>query len=126
MGPWSATLNNYLVGPQSEGSRYFEHFQISAIDLGDGGECDGVDSETVVNADGDTIRCSRKIGFADYVDVSGSYNLKEVRTTFTVGIRDLFNEAAPIIVGGFNGATDTGAYRSEGRSFYAKVKYLFK
>jgi iron complex outermembrane recepter protein len=126
MGPWSAALNNYFIGPMSEGSRYFEHFQLSAIDLGDAGECDGVSEETVVNADGDTIRCNRDIGIADYVDVSGSYNWKDVRTTFTLGIRDLFNESSPLIVGGFNGATDTGAYRSEGRSFYAKVKYLFK
>ncbi len=125
-GPWSATLNNYFIADQTEGSTYFEHFQLSYIDLGDAGECDGVSAETVANADGDTIRCNRKIGFADYVDVSGSYNMKDIRTTFTVGIRDLFNESAPIVVGGFNGATDTGAYRSEGRAFYARVKYLFK
>ena len=31
-----------------------------------------------------------------------------------------------MIVGGFNGSVDTGSYRIEGRSFYAKVKYLFK
>jgi len=126
-GPWSATLNNYLIGPQTEGSSYFEHFQLSAIDLGDNGECDGATSDVVSSADGTAqIRCKHRIGFADYVDVSASYNLKAIRTTFTLGINDLFNESSPTIVGGLNGAVDTGAYRVEGRSFYGKVKYLFK
>src|SRR5581483_1909704 len=126
-GPWSATLNNYLIGPQTEGSSYFEHFQLSAIDLGDNGECDGATSDVVSSADGTAqIRCKHRIGFADYVDVSASYNLKAIRTTFTLGINELFNESSPTIVGGLNGAVDTGAYRVEGRSFYGKVKYLFK
>jgi iron complex outermembrane receptor protein len=126
MGPWSATVNNYWVGPQREGSRYFNGFQLSVIDHADSGECEGVTGDSVDIGDGLSARCNRTIDWVSYVDVSGSYNMKEARTTFTFGIEDFFNTSSPIVVGGLNGATDTGAYRTAGRTFYTKVKYLFK
>jgi len=121
-GPWSATLVDRFIGDQTENG--IDLGQTSTGPTGAPACANGVSSD--VNAYGSTFLCKRKIGSANYVDLTGSYSIKSIGTTLTVGINDLFSEGSQFVATGFNGATDTGLYDIRGRNFYGRVKVDFK
>ncbi|MDE0852815.1 MAG: TonB-dependent receptor [Nevskia sp.] len=65
-------------------------------------------------------------GYANYVDVSGTYNVKAINTSFTVGITDLFDDGIQKAYSTGYAASPLSIYDVRGRSFYGKVSMRFK
>jgi len=82
--------------------------------------------DTVDLGGGVTVVCTRKVGYADYVDISGSYTYKPLHTQLTLGVNNVGGDDAPLIYTGFNGTTDSNTYNEMGRYLYGKVKVTFK
>lgn len=65
-------------------------------------------------------------GYANYVDLSGSYNVKRINTTFTVGINDLFSDGIQQTYSATYAGAPNPVYDVRGRNFYGKVSIRFK
>jgi hypothetical protein len=125
-GPWSATIYDRYIGNVREGSIYFGSRPDSIIDDGDFGQC-GTSTADVVGG----LRCRRQVGDNNYVDVTGSYKLASLGTTFTLGITDLFDAKAKFMASFVNGPgtgwpTDPALYDFVGRAYFARLKLEFK
>jgi len=68
----------------------------------------------------------RKLEGTIYHDVSVSYELKPIKTQFTVGIDNVTDELPPIAYSGFAKNYDARTYDAVGRFFYAGVKVSLK
>jgi outer membrane receptor protein involved in Fe transport len=67
-----------------------------------------------------------RTGYANYVDISGSYNVKPINTTFTVGINDLFDDGIQQTYSQTYAGAPSPVYDVRGRNFYAKATVRFK
>lgn len=119
-GSLGASLSVRTVGEQYErgGVDAFE-------DPSAGADCSGGGPDVVTDNDGNSVRCVQRIDFVNYVDVSGSYTVKRYDLKLTLGINDLFDEGAPLVVNGGNGATDPQAYLAAGQSYFFKFNKKF-
>ena len=135
LGPFSASLRDRFIGTVGEGSVYFNGNPDSAIDVNDAGQCGTTNAGTVPADPSDPtglqLLCHRSVGVANYVDLSGTYALKVIDTSFTFGVTDLFNQggkftASSILAGGTGYPTDPAIYDITGRAFFTRVKVEFK
>lgn len=106
-GPFSATLED----------RYTSNLEMGDTSYPAGG-CYHANN-------GDGYSCYRT-GYVNYVDVSGSYTLKPINTTFTVGINDLFDDGIQQSYSQTYAGAPLPVYDVRGRNFYAKASVRFK
>jgi outer membrane receptor protein involved in Fe transport len=106
-GPFSATLED----------RYTSNLEVGDTSY------PATDCYHANNGDGDS--CYRS-GYVNYVDISGSYNVKPINTTFTVGINDLFDDGIQQTYSQTYAGAPMPVYDVRGRNFYAKAAIRFK
>jgi outer membrane receptor protein involved in Fe transport len=69
---------------------------------------------------------SRNTGYANYIDVAGTYNYKPLNVAFTVGITDLFDDGAQRTYDYSYAGAQSPVYDIRGRNFYGRVTMRFK
>ena len=87
----------------------------SSGQFGGGGQCFANDSYR------------RQVKHYDVYDIYASYSLESMfgRTTFALGINNLFDKPPALIYNGFTAATDPTAYDLLGRFFYGRLTQTF-
>ncbi|MDB5985529.1 MAG: TonB-dependent receptor [Nevskia sp.] len=65
-------------------------------------------------------------GYANYVDIAGTYTVKPINTSFTVGINDLFDDGIQRTFDQAGAGAPNPVYDVRGRNFYGKVTVRFK
>jgi len=69
--------------------------------------------------------CNRRIGSANYVDLSLGYKIKSMHTQLTFGVNDMFSEGAQVAYSAVP-ATVLSMYNGVGRYFYGKMVVSFQ
>jgi outer membrane receptor protein involved in Fe transport len=112
-GPFSATLQDRYVSNLENGDS-----------IGTTAAAPGYPATGCYHS-GEGFTCYRS-GYANYVDISGSYNVKPINTTFTVGINDLFDDGIQQTYSATYAGAPNPVYDVRGRNFYAKASVRFK
>jgi outer membrane receptor protein involved in Fe transport len=115
-GPWSATLED----------RYTSNITSGDATRGGAAHPASLTGSGCYHANnGDGASCYRP-GAASYVDISGSYTVKPINTTFTIGINDLFDDGIHQTFSGTYSGAPNPVYDVRGRNFYGKFSVRFK
>ena len=121
-GPWAATWNVHLIGPMYEaclGPYWFGLSTKTVQSLGGPG-C------TYPNRTGPYgLQGQNEMGTTIYHDVQASYTVDAWNTTFSLGVRNLFNKEPPFNQTNFAPNYDYYNYRVPGRFFYGSVAVHF-
>ena len=97
------------------------------------GRCnEGGKSYTATDSSGAALfsyACYRDAGYAGYQDLQLTYKVRKLRTDFTLGVNDIFDQGAPMTyTSGPNGSTfnyDASNYEVTGRFVYGRVRLTF-
>lgn len=107
LGDFSAALSH----------RFISHAYVDNIDTASGANCTG--AQDIVSTPNGNVICKYEIPAYHYVDVSGSYQYKPWKATFSVGINNLLDKEMDTF------AQDYSTYDVIGRFAYARVKFAF-
>lgn len=113
MENWSAVWNILYIG------KVFEPCSATTISLNECSQPNTYDPDT------DTMG-ENELGTTIYHDVAVTYHADPINTSFTFGIRNLFNKQYPIALRAIhNGFLHGVPYRIPGRFFYARIGVKF-
>lgn len=115
-GPWKATWQlHYISGMMESCSDFLDGTPISLTNLGLCSNPDHQNNSLSQNYLGRTI----------YNDLQAVYNYSPWNTSFTFGIKNVFDKAPPVCNSCALSSMDTTIYRVSGRLFYASVGIKF-
>jgi outer membrane receptor protein involved in Fe transport len=140
LGNVDVVLRNRFIASERDDGGQDGQGHILGVDLASAGnngnaaglvDCSGPNATGTVaplpGQSGPTV-CTRDAGYRDYQDIAITYKAKPIKTDFTIGMYDIFDQRAPttyVSTSSFN--YDASNYDNTGRYLYGRVRiYLPK